>query len=478
MAGLGVGHMSLDTHMKLYYGGAEVPSHRQWLQDAGVTHVYLSYMGLRRRIRRLAAWRIADKIPPGMHVLLDSGCHTINKKEDHDLAELAEIAAGYEEFVAANVSRVDAFTEFDALPLGFDWIMDRREELSDLHGDKLMPVFHNGGVGLDALVSRFRHVGILHESLGDRDLAPVLNMYAARRGTQFHGMGITRPSLMQGIRWDSVGSTSWLSPMRFGDTFVWTGKRLRRYPRAYKDQARKRHRSLFLVNGFDAAKIANDDPREIVRLSLWSWQQLVENINSHNRPKEVVLGEPSSGGPADITRATPVARPRILLPGIRLTKIEGSDDAHLELRGDNLRLCDTCFLRDRGCPGYQAGASCVYELPIEIKTPAQIRTVENALIKIQTDRVLFMKMAEDLEGGYADPNLSSEIDRLSRMIKNQRDGTMIKEKLVFESNRPGEVGAISRIFGKEAADAQAIEAPNAVDAMIREAEIFEAEVVE
>ena len=182
------------------------------------------------------------------------------------------------------------------------------------------------------------------------------------------------------------------------------------------------------------------------------------------------------------TRATPVARQRILLPGVSL-KQDKDDQSVLNVAGASLRQCDTCFLRDRGCPGYAPGHSCLYELPIEAKSAAQIKGIEAGLIAMQTQRVMFMRMTEDLEGGYPDPNLSSEIDRLTRMIKAQREGSMDKFSLHISGSQQasGEAGAISRIFGQEAAAAQSIGPPKVVDDMIRESmmgEVFEGEVVD
>ena len=489
--------------MKLYYGGAEVPSHRTWLQEAGIDHAYLSYVGLRRRIKFARPWLIKDKFPGGMHVLLDSGAHTYNKQEEApDLAQLAEVAGAYEAFVAANAERVDAFTEFDALPLGLGWIQARREDYYLDFGDKFMPVWHPewGIDDLEALAASYRRVAIVQTALGDRDLIPVLNMLAGRRGTLFHGIAMTKPSVMRAVRWESVGSTSWLSPIKFGDTFVWTGQELKRYPKAYKDQARKRHRTLFTMAGFDSAKIAADDPNEVIRLSLWSWQRLMDDVNSTRKRDEVserlrqpdpVLADRGNlpaadlGGDSADRLAGPQVehRDKILLPGISLFRSGGEDGTHLGIRGDNLRRCDTCFLRERNCPGYKPGADCLYEMPIEIKTAADVKAVESALLAMQTQRVMFMRMAEDLEGGYADPNLSGEIDRLTRMIKAQREGAADKFSLRIEaSNRPGEVSMLGQIFGKEAAGKMAqIEPPSVVDDMIKESmmgEVFEGEVIE
>lgn len=483
--------------MKLYYGGAEVPSHRKWLQDAGIDHSYLSYVGLRRRLKFARPWLIKDKFPGEMHVLLDSGAHTYNKQEaeDQDSAELLEVAAAYEAFVSQNAERVDAFTEFDARSLGLDWIHSRRDDYYLDFGNKFMPVWHpEWGIDeLEAMASRYERIAIVQTALGDRDIIPVLNMLASRRGTLLHGIAMTKPDTMRAVKWTSVGSTSWLSPIQYGDTFVWTGNELKRYPKAYKDQARKRHRTLFTNAGFDAEKIAADDTNEVIRLSLWSWERLLEDVNGTRRtasgsldrvpadrgPSEPadLLGGDTDPGPDQVLER----RTKILLPGISLRATE--EGTELDVRGDNLRRCDSCFLRERGCPGYKPGADCLYEIPIKAKTAAQIRAVETGLIEMQTQRVLFMKMAEDLEGGYADPNLSGEMDRLTRMIKAQREGQAEKFSLRIEaSNKPGEVSMLGQIFGREAADKMAqIEGPNVVDDMIKESmmqEVFEGEVVD
>lgn len=465
--------------MKLYLGGAEIPSHKKTLEVNGVRHVYLSYTGLRRRVKFARPWLIKDKFPVSMHVLLESGAFTFNRGVGDETSsdELLEISAGYQDFVFRNIDRLDAFTEFDVLSLGYEWLEVQREDFYDSFDDRFMPVWHAeyGVEELERLAGRYRRIAILQTALGDRDLIPVLNLLAARRGTLFHGLAMTKPEIMRDVRWDSVGSTSWISPMQFGDTHVWTGGQLKRYPKAYKEKARKEHRALFERHGFDPDKILADDTAEVARLTLWSWQQLMDDLNRHAAPgapesPELLSPFPSPEPRSDSAQQTttgPAERQRILLPGIRLKTTE--DGEQIDIRRDSLRRCDTCFLRDRGCPGYKPGAACLYEIPIEVKTPAQVRAVENALIAMQTQRVMFMRMVEDLEGGHANPNLSTEMDRLTRMIKAQREGSADKFSLtVNATRRPSDAGIIGTMFGKEVAQAQAIEAPSAADTLIKE----------
>ena len=489
--------------VKLYFGGAEVPSHKKTLEENGVNFVYLSYMGLRRRVKFKRPWLLGEKFPEHVHVLLDSGAYTVNRGVGDIDTPLVDIATGYMDFVSKNADRVDAFTEFDALALGRDWLETMRADFYDDYGDKFMPVWHAeyGVEELEKMAGRYRRIAILQTALGDRDLVPTLNLLAARRGTLFHGLAMTKPEIMEAVRWDSVGSTSWISPMQFGDTQIWTGNKIQRYPKAYKEKGRQENRALIEHIGLDADKIIADDRAEVAKLTLWSWRQLVDDLNRKSPDTYTVSALPSlrfssgdGGIPAVMSADGPVsvvgepgpvtpleppkARTRVLLPGVDL---RSSDDGQqFAVRGDNLRNCDTCILRDRGCPGYEPGAECLYHLPIMVSTATDVQAVENGLISMQTQRVMFMKMVEDLEGGHVNPNLSSELDRLTRMIKTQREGRADRFNInISGSRQPGEPGIIGSMFGQNVADAQAIAAPSAADSLIKESlNIQDAEIVE
>ena len=477
--------------MKLYFGGGEVPSHRKLLAANAVTHVSLSYFGLKRRLTLKRPWLVEEKFPAWQHVLVDSGAHSINKHaadyEGHE-EEIVQFAAGYQDFVSLNIDRIDAFTEFDALPLGLDWMQKLRADFWDDYGDKFMPVWHAeyGLAELEQMSAKYKRIAILQTSLGERDLVPQLNLMASRRGTLFHGLAMTKPEIMREVQWDSVGSTSWISPMQFGDTQIWDANQLRRYPKAYKEESRREHRALFEHNGFDPDLIMADNIAEVARLTLWSWQQLLANMNQLQPSLSfavsddlTALTEDTSPPPEAVSVApsavqAPRSRQRVLLPGIQLVSPD-EGPPQLESSGENLRRCDTCFLRERGCPQYEPGAACAYGIPPGlIKTAADIRALESALLAMQMERVTFMRMVEDLDGGFPDPNLSNELDRLTRMIKLQREGTADKFSLSINASRqPGESGVLG-IFGQNVVDAQQIKAPTAADELIKQSVMADA----
>ena len=58
-----------------------------------------------------------------------------------------------------------------------------------------------------------------------------------------------------------------------------------------------------------------------------------------------------------------------------------------------------------------------------------------------------MRMAEELNGGYADPNVSQEIDRYQKMLKNIKELDESKEFIQITAQRQAGQGVLSAIFG-------------------------------
>jgi hypothetical protein len=385
---------------------------------------------------------------------------------------------------------VSLVSEFDARQLGNDYIETFRKDFYDkLPPEKFMPIWHeqDGREALEALCSSHTVVGISQTDIhGDTTHVPVLNNLANRYRVKLHGVGITSKKLIEAVKWDSVSSTSWLSPSMYGDTFVWTGRELKRYPKAYKDKARKTHRNIFTKNGFDYEKIEADDSEELLRLSVWSWQQYMDSISGvtnmgRNEITSFRETPQTQVGAQEEKSGTEVALPRETksLPIIGFTYKEPDDEedfsdpeAHLTIRSESMRVCNNCFLRDN-CPGFQIDSTCLYNIPIEIRTKDQLRALHDALIEMQAQRVLFMKMSEDLSGGYVDPNLSSEMDRLNRMIKTKVEGERDRFSMTIEASQSPQGGSkFAEMFGMDAANKLLqLEAPVSAD------EIIEAEIV-
>jgi hypothetical protein len=498
--------------VKLFFAGAENSEWRKFLAEEDISNVSMSFVKLCDRVKFARPWTIADHFPDSQHVLLDAGGYSYNKEDSGVTEDQAmEMANKYMAFVADNIDAVELVTEFDANILGNDWLEGMREDFyDDLPDDKFIPVWHadSGQAGLERLASRYEHVGVLKSGVDDRSV-PLLNGLVNRYGVKLHGLGIADWQLIKAIKWDSVSSGSWIKPSQFGETIIWDGHELKRYPMKYKDQARNRHRSYIDSQGFDAQKIIDDDRHEVLRLSVWSWTEFMASIEHHRvmqpfgggsgvtppldtpdeenaeRGSEGVDTLPPGSRNDRLLPAVPVTRPLKLIPILGVETISGKneDGEDVEERvmhapSKSLLRCDSCEIRDM-CPEFSQGSECAFEFPAYVRTKNQMRALQDWLIQHQTQRVQRMMMIEQIKGGYADANLSAEEDRLQRMIKAKQDAEREGFSLHIQASSSGEMGAISRLFGKEVGD-EATSLPHVISTseIMRNSDIVDAEIVE
>ena len=493
----------------LYFLGAEQKGWRDLLWHEGVEHMGLSFAQLSRRMPKKKPWLVADNFPEGVNVLLDSGGYSANKQPaKHTQGEWKSYADEYSLFVEGNIDALTIVTEFDCLALGPDWIHQQREQFYDhLPREKFCPVWHHewGMTELERLAETYERIAIPEEALRTgRNIAPRLNAMVHSTGVKLHGLAMTKTDEMRGVLFESVSSTSWLSPMQYGDTIVWDGSRLRRYPVRYKEQARKRHRMLFERAGFNAEAIVNDsDANEVARFTVWSWLQLEDSVQRRRtggspfaalsgaddieEPFEDLGDEGDSNSPdTEATgrnaekRGRGVADPHNRVRNAAQLK-ERSDDeiqvlptlglkpvydkvtevdeetgktkevevlrTHLPLVSTmSLRQCDSCYVAEK-CPAYKPEHKCVYNIPVNIKTKEERMAFFDGMIEMQAQRVLEMRLTEQLEGGYADPNLSNEIDRLKSLIAQKEEFEDNRDTLRVSLEARAQSGAISRLFG-------------------------------
>jgi hypothetical protein len=121
----------------------------------------------------------------------------------------------------------------------------------------------------------------------------------------------------------------------------------------------------------------------------------------------------------------------------------------LTSRHQSLRQCNTCFVA-ANCPAHVQDSECAYDLPVEVKTKDQMKSLLNAVIEMQGQRVAFMRYAEEVSGGYADPNLSQEIDRLFSLVAGVKALDENRESLKISVERQSSGGVLSAIFGDRA----------------------------
>ncbi len=463
-----------------YYLGGEQSGWRRLLADNGVTNVGISYWSWRRRIPKSGV-DIASYGFDG--VLLESGGYQANNKpEQHSQGEWRAYGDEYMEFALDHVDDLSLISEFDCLALGPKYIAEmRRSVWSQVDPGKFLPVWHpeQGLPALEELGDNYPRVAISEQAItgGGLNVTPHLNALA-RKGVRLHGIAMTKPTVLRQVAFATAASTSWLSPSRFGDTQVWVNNQLTRYPKKMKDQARLRHAALFEEAGFDVAKIMADDGTEVTRLALWSWRQQEQAIRALRASGDTDRSNNAAGTREQVNTATgeiAVVTPgggdgnaqmppeplqeraegdMVSLPMFGSTEVQAMNAQSrevetiqlLEVRGKSARRCDTCVIKTK-CPEFKANTTCAYSIPTMIKTKEQRAAFLTGMIEMQAQRVQFGYMVEQVNGGYPDPNLSQEYDRMLKAMQTQADLEDGRDFLKISVEARGKVGALSRLFG-------------------------------
>jgi hypothetical protein len=467
--------------------GAEQAGWRSLLADNGITHVGMSYWSWRKRLPKKGV----DIESYGFDsVLLESGGYQANSKpEQMSQGGWREYAEEYIAFVLEHIDDLQLVSEFDCLALGQQWIEEQRKTVwSQIDPQKFLPVWHpeQGLPELEHLGELYPRVAISEQAVTGHGLnvTPHLNALA-RGGVQLHGTAMTRPSVLRQVAFATAASTSWLSPMKFGDTICWDNNQLVRYPVKMKDQARRRHQALFEREGFDAQRILDDDKTEVTRLALWSWRQQehalrevrgLEPAPVRRSSYEDAVDDSSEPGSAlrtvgtqqndirnvEVAREPLQERPQnelVSLPmfGTRIVQAmnektrEVEDIELLEVRGTSARRCDSCAIKSR-CEEFKPNSTCAYSIPVVVKTKEQRAALLNGLIEMQAQRVQFGLLVEQVNGGYPDPNLSQEYDRLLKAMSTQADLEDNRDFLKISVEARGKTGALSRLFGGAAVE--------------------------
>jgi hypothetical protein len=468
--------------------GVEIPSNRTLLEASGVNNVMLNYWGLRKRgLPKTKPYLIGEHFLPDMRVWVDSGA-TQADKGDLSSRELAEYAADYEEFIALNYDRIEGFTEFDSQTLGLATIVQNRAVYEN--DPKLWVVWHEDYslALLEQWAQEWSNIAIPGTAIESvTTLASLVKRIKGVYDVSFHGLAAAKPDNLRSLELDTVSTLSWLSPMRRGETIVWDGNRLVRYPKKMKAQARLRYKTIVEKAGLDFKKFTDDDTKEATKVAVWSYIQLEKSMAKNKKPQvsdisddTLYTGLMELGGVGSDIRGTEMRKPEatevvkrdpnevVSLPvfGYEMKTVVETEDGRDVLKDvpvvrnqyGSLRQCDTCFVA-ANCPAFKPANECAFNLPVEVKTKDQLKSLLTAIVEMQGQRVAFMRFQEELNGGYADPNVSQEIDRLFKLVGNMKDLETNKEFVQITASRETSGGVLSAIFGDKASALKEMQQP-------------------
>ena len=447
----------------------------------------LNYWGLRKRgLPKTKLYLISEHFDDDMQVWVDSGA-TQADKANLSHRELEEYAADYEEFIATNYDRIEGWVEFDSQVKGLMWIQQQRTAMGE--DPKRIVVWHSAYslLLLQQWAEEHAQIAIPNDAIeSNTSLAGQVRNLKSRYGTLFHALGTAKPDNLRQIPFDTASTLSWLRPMRSGETIIWDGSKLVRYPKKMKDQARKRYQRIVNGSGLDFSKFLKDEDQEATKVAIWSYLQLEANMDKNKPDLRVIKGGQKPpvvsdnsddtlytglmdfmGGSSnnsgsemrkvertEVTQRDPNEMTSMPVFGYEMQTVIGSDNGTDVLKDiptvksntTSLRQCDTCFVA-ANCPAFKPANTCAFNLPVKVETPEQLRSMNTALLEMQAQRVAFMRFAEELNGGYADPNVSQEMDRYFKMLKSMKELDETKEFIQITAQRNAGQGVLTRLFG-------------------------------
>jgi len=476
--------------MKIIFSGSEVGSNRNLLLGQKVESMGLNYWTLRKRgLPTTKRWLISEHYDSAISVFIESGAAQA-EKAGLSKEELTSLASDYQEFLVDNSERASAYMEFDSLILGKDWVEAQRPFYE--HDPKFWVVWHEeyGLPALKAMSETYKNLVIPNDEIESvTSLSALTRGYQRQFGTAYHALACAKPDNLRQIPFASASTLSWLSPMRRGETIVWDGTQIKRYPKRMKDQARRRYKTVVEKAGLDYLGFSQDNTLEATRVAVWSYLELERSMDkkspnfhiieggqksqvSDNNDTPLLSGMGELGGyPSDnsgsemrkVERAEVVQRDpdevqNLPVFGYKMKTVVETDDNGKDVLMDipvvqtqqsSLRQCDTCFVA-ANCPAFKPQNTCAFNLPIEVKTKDQLKALMTSMIEMQGQRVAFMRFAEEMNGGYADPNVSQEVDRLIKMVEKINDMNSDKEFIQITASRQSSGGVLSAIFGDKA----------------------------
>jgi nuclear transport factor 2 (NTF2) superfamily protein len=412
-----------------------------------------------------------------------------------------------------DINRFDSFIRQHADDITA--VIGRPDYNGDWLGDKYVPLWNdeNDLERLAYLCQKYGKVAISDRAITPKTSARIRQLQQ-RWNTALYGI-TSKVDTIESIEFDTVLVSSWTSVIRYGETQVWDGYGLRRYPAQKKDSSRRKHRSDIVRLGCNFDEIIADDVTENAKLAVRSWLSWNANSGAYYLSEdsdEDEFDDPETGqivttppetlsSPNPVSTYSPITHTpvstrheseRELLPvigietvvskgsydtpdGDQTEEVKGTEVKSVTYRNSGIRNCDSCYLASR-CPAFREHSECAYEIPVEIKTKEQLRAVLRAMLEMQTSRVLFARFAEELEGQGMDTQLSAEMDRLFKLVKEFKDIEDTRDLIRFEMEAKSSSGVLSRIFGDKAA-AKATELPNPMSAAEIDMAIINAEVI-
>lgn len=451
--------------MRIIFAGAERESTRSTLRSAGVTDFAISLKEL--SVSKRKGLDFAAAFGEGADVTVYTA------PDDEDVERFDAFIREYLDGIGRVIGRPD----YDGR-----WLEDRYWPSWDDPTDVERFMW---------FAEEYGRVAVADEAVADDKVRRRVKGGLSRYGAEIMLVS-SKVEIIESLPWESVVVGSWTSPRRFGETQLWDGKSLRRFPKQQKKTVRSRYATEIANMGVSPDAVQADDLDAVLLLAIRSWQALGDHLSARvggysiddgpTDDDEIEVrattrsrqrrGAESDRAPTAVARTSETSRHETdqeLLPGFALEEVEvedrhlGSDQGDgtpvtfttqptLQGNGSSYRKCDSCSL-SAWCQKFEPGAPCAYKMPVQLRTKDQLNTFMRTCIEIQGERVAFARFAEQIGGDVVSADLSKEMDRLFGMIGKMAElnekGDVVKMTIEARGNGGG---LISQMFGAKAGE--------------------------
>lgn len=280
---------------------------------------------------------------------------------------------------------------------------------------------------LEGLLASYSYVALSNEiDLQDakRQIAPLIASLRSFKCRLHRWGGVDKETALTGLFW-SGSSSNWITGSKYGNTYEYVGNLKLTLHHGSKG-AGKRVRSGLKAKcetlGIDHSALMSDDKRAI---NLWNLSQWVR----YSQDAEKLSGywsERKTETTSLVTSSTKTLATPVSAVGYS-------------------RSCNSCFLSSQ-CPLFEPDSDCRVPTTQKVDTPDDIQDLLNKVIQIQGDRVMFSAYAERVQNAGINPEVSKELETLTKLMKDAREITspIGGDEVLIKAKGSG---VISKLFG-------------------------------
>lgn len=277
------------------------------------------------------------------------------------------------------------------------------------------------------LVASYSYVALSSECDLSKAKAQITPLIASLRSfsCKLHRWGgVDKETALTGLFW-SASSSNWITGAKYGNTYEYVGNLKLTLHHGSKG-AGKRVRTGLKAKcqdlGINHQALLDDDKRAVNLWNLHQWRKYAEdssNINGYWSERESQAKELTVEH-----RKTLASTPSAI---------------------GYSRSCNSCFLSSQ-CPLFEPDLDCRVTTIQSVSTPDDMQGLLNKVIQIQGDRVLFSAFAERVQNAGINPEVSKELETLTKLMKDAKEITSpVGSDEVFIKAKGS--GVISKLFG-------------------------------